>query len=139
MKQGLCVFVVDDMPLVAYTVSAVLRDEGHSAIPYTSPVAALRDARSFRPDVLISDVEMPNLGGVDLAIQILRLSPNCKVFLMTGKSGAIPSLEEARKRGFHFPLLQKPLSASTLVEELELIRHEQPDPVCGHMEPVGTP
>jgi CheY-like chemotaxis protein len=137
MKHDLCVFVVDDMPLVAYTVSAALRDEGHSAIPYTDPTLALRDARSFTPDVLISDVEMPDLGGVDLAIQLLAFCPQCKVLLMTGKTGPVKSLEVAEAKGFHFPLFEKPLSARILVEELEAFRHEQPDPLFGHFERAG--
>jgi two-component system, cell cycle response regulator DivK len=137
MKNDLCVFVVDDMPLVAYTVSAVLRDEGHSAIPYTDPKLALRDARSFMPDVLISDVEMPELGGVDLALQVLAFCPKCKVLLMTGTIGPIKALEKARVRGFHFPLFEKPLSALTLVEELEALRHEQPGLLFGQLERAG--
>ena len=139
MKHDLCVFVVDDKPLVAYTVSAILRDEGHSAIPYTNPVAALGDARSFTPDVLISDIEMPNLGGVELAIQILALCPKCKVFLMTGHSGPITSLDEARAQGFHFPLFEKPLSARMLAEELEVFRDNQQTYPYGELEQAGIP
>jgi two-component system catabolic regulation response regulator CreB len=139
MKHDLRVFVVDDQPLVAYTVSAVLRDEGHSAIPYTNPLLALGDARSFTPDVLISDLEMPTLGGVELAIRILALCPNCKVFLMSGNTGHIKSLDEARSKGFHFPLFEKPLSARTLVEELEAFRHDQPGLVYGNLKRVGAP
>jgi CheY-like chemotaxis protein len=75
MKHDLCVFVVDDMPLVAYTVRAVLRDDRHSAIPYSDPTLALRDAPRFMPDVLISDVEMLELGGVDPAVQVLAVCP----------------------------------------------------------------
>jgi CheY-like chemotaxis protein len=139
MKHDLCVLVVDDMPLVAYTVSAVLRDAGHSAIPYTDPTLALRDARSFMPDVLISDVEMPELGGVDIAIQVLAFCPQCKVLLMTGKTGPIKSLEVAQAKGLHFPLFETPLSARTLVEELEAFRHEEPGLVYGNLERVGAP
>ena len=136
MKQDLCVFVVDDMPLIAYTVSSVLRDEGHSAIPYTDPIMALRDTRSFNPDVLISDVEMPNLGGVELAAQVLRLCPNCKVLLMSSHTGPIESLEEARANGFHFPLFEKPLSAQTLAKELEALRVEQEPPISAQLKAI---
>jgi CheY-like chemotaxis protein len=126
------------MPLIAYAVSSVLRDEGHSAIPYTDPVAALQDARSFRPDVLISDIDMPNLGGIDLAIQVLGFCPNCKVVLMTGHKGSITSVDEARAKGFHFALFEKPLSARILLEELEIFRVERQSPLCGQLERVGT-
>lgn len=138
MKHDLCVFVVDDMPLIAYMVSSVLRDEGHSAIPYTDPVAALQDARSFMPDVLISDVEMPNLRGIDLAIEVLGFCPNCKVILITGNKGSITSVDEARAKGFHFALFEKPLSARILVEELEIYRVEMQSPLYRQLERVAT-
>src|ERR1700761_6433227 len=70
MKTDLRVFVVDDFPTTAYTLSSVLRDGGHSVMPYTDPVRALNDALQSPPDVLISDVEMPDLGGVDLAMRV---------------------------------------------------------------------
>jgi CheY-like chemotaxis protein len=122
-----------------HTVSAVLRDEGHSVIPDTDPTLALRDTRSFMPDVLIGEVEMPELGGVDLAIQVLAFCAQCKVLLMTGKTGPIKSLEVAQGKGRHFPLFDKALSARTLVEELVAFRHEEPGLVYGNLERVGAP
>ena len=56
---------------------------------------------------------------------------------MTGTTGPISSLEDARAKGFNFPLFEKPLSAWTLVEELEALRHEQPGFLFGHLEQVG--
>jgi CheY-like chemotaxis protein len=105
--------------MIAYTLSAVLRECGHSVIPYTDPLMALRDARTFVPDVLISDVEMPELEGVDLAIQLKVLCPQCEIFLMSGHLGPIKSLEKAREAGFDFPLFSKPISALIFVERLE--------------------
>jgi FixJ family two-component response regulator len=88
--------------------------------------------------VLISDVDMPNLGGIDLAVQVLGVCPNCKVILMTGDKGSIASVEEARAKGLHFALFEKPLSARILVEELEIFRVELQSPLCGQLERVGT-
>ena len=139
MKHDLCVFVVDDKPFIAYTLSAVLRDGGHNAIPYTDPLLALRDAQSFTPDVLISDVEMPNLGGVELAIQVLNSCPSCKVLLISGHPGPIKSLEDARRKGFDFPLFEKPLSARRLAEELEFFRIEHRGQLYDSLEQLGTP
>jgi len=125
MDHDLRIFVVDDRPMIAYTLSAVLRDQGCSVIPYTDPLRALRDARRFTPDVLISDVEMPALGGVDLAIQVQAQCLGRKVILMSAHLGPINSLERARDHEFEFPLFAKPVSASTIVEELEGISGAQ--------------
>lgn len=118
MKRDLRVFVVDDNPMCAHTLSAVLCHQGFHASAYTNPLKALHDACSSMLDVLISDVEMPDLGGVDLAIRILAVCPSCKIFLMSGHIGPISSLEDAREKGFHFPLFEKPLSALTLAEKI---------------------
>jgi CheY-like chemotaxis protein len=119
MRQDLRVFVVDDTPLIAYTLSEILCDRGYSVIPYTDPVRALREAQSLLPDVLISDVEMPVLDGVDLAIQMQAQCPGCKVLLMSGHIGPIEVLESARERGFQFPLFAKPVPAQAFVLQLE--------------------
>src|ERR1700753_2442872 len=76
MKHVLRVFVVDDRPAIAYTLSAVLRDYGYSVTPYTNTLSALRDSPKLAPDVLISDVDMPELDGVDLAMQVQARCPN---------------------------------------------------------------
>ena len=119
MKRDLRVFVVDDIPVIAYKLSEVLRDRGYSVIPYTDPLQALQDGRSFSPHVLITDVDMPELDGVNLAILMQAQCPACKVLLMSGHIGPIENLESARKKGFQFPLFAKPVSAQTMVEQLE--------------------
>ena len=119
MKHDLRVFVVDDWPMIAYTLSAVLRDQGYSVTPYTDPLCALRDTLKLSPDVLISDVDMPELSGVDLAMQVQTHCPGCKVLLMSGHVGPIKNLESAREKGFQFPLFPKPVSASIIAKEIE--------------------
>lgn len=119
MKHDLRVFVVDDRPMIAYTLSAVLRDHGYIVTPYTDPLHALRDSSKLSPDVLISDVDMPELCGVDLAMKVQAQCPGCKVLLMSGHVGPIESLESAREKGFQFPLFPKPVSAAILAEEIK--------------------
>lgn len=106
MKPDLCVFLVGDKPLIAYSVSSVLRDEGHRAIPYTDPLSALRDARSFRPDVLISDVEMPNLGGVGLACGYLGFVQTAKYSLCRSTQLQLGASKRLERRGSSFQCLR---------------------------------
>jgi CheY-like chemotaxis protein len=118
-RTDLRIFVVDDVPMIAHTLSAVLCDHGYSATPYTDPLRALRDVRKFAPNVLISDVQMPDLDGVDLAIQVQAQCPDCRVLLMSGHIGPIKSVETALDYGFQFPVLSKPVSALAIAERLE--------------------
>jgi CheY-like chemotaxis protein len=75
------VFVVDDEHVIAFTLAAILKQCGYSATSFTSPLDALAAARFIAPDLLISDVVMPDISGIDLAIQIKARYPKCKILL----------------------------------------------------------
>ena len=60
---------------------------GFYATAFTHPLAALQAARLEAPDLLISDVVMPELSGIDPAIQVKQRCPDCKVLLFSGRAG----------------------------------------------------
>jgi DNA-binding NtrC family response regulator len=109
------VFVVDDEHVIASTLAAILKLNGYSATSFTSPMAALAAARSSAPDLLISDVAMPDLSGIDLAIRMKAQYPECKILLFSGQAAALDLLEDARSRGHNFQLLQKPVHPSAML------------------------
>jgi DNA-binding NtrC family response regulator len=80
------VFVVDGERVIASTLAAILKLHGYSAASFTSSREALAAARASAPDLLISDVVMPGLSGVDLAIQIKAYCPACKFLLFSGQA-----------------------------------------------------
>jgi CheY-like chemotaxis protein len=73
------VFVVDDERVISDTLAAILRLNGFAATSFTNPLDALDSAHSASPDLLLSDVAMPQLSGIELAIQIREKCPNCKI------------------------------------------------------------
>src|ERR1035438_8498528 len=77
------VFVVDDEPLIASTVSMILSSSGFDAAFFTAPLEALQAAQFEAPNLLISDVIMPVLSGFELAIQIKAICPECKILMVT--------------------------------------------------------
>jgi DNA-binding response OmpR family regulator len=88
---------------------------GFSARSFTDPLEALEAARLEAPDLLITDVVMPLLSGIDLAIQVREHCPNCKVLLVSGQ-GATPDLVEvAGANGHDFELLVKPVHPADLL------------------------
>jgi CheY-like chemotaxis protein len=112
------VFVVDDEPVIASTLAAILQMNGFSAKFFSCPLEALAAARLKAPDLLISDVAMPGISGIDLAIQMRALYPTCKVLLFSGQAATLDLLEGARAQGHDFDLLQKPVPPTELLFEV---------------------
>jgi CheY-like chemotaxis protein len=112
------VFVVDDDVLIACTLAAILRLHGYSATSFTSPLEALAAAQASAPDLLISDVSMPGLSGVNLAIQIKAECPACKILLFSGHATAQNLLSDADSQGNTFPLLEKPVHPSVMLSTI---------------------
>jgi DNA-binding response OmpR family regulator len=109
------VFVVDDERVIAQTVALILQQSGFNAIAFTNPLHALEAAKSDTPDLLISDVMMPEMSGIDLAIAFRALCPACRILLFSGQSTTSDLLKAAREQGHHFRLLTKPVHPTDLL------------------------
>ncbi len=112
------VFVVDDHPIIASTLADILRLSGFDAAWFTDPRDALAAASSNCPDVVISDIEMPRLSGIELAIRLKQLHPGCNILLITGHPDYLDLLDPAEKLGHHFHVLQKPIAPGKLIAEI---------------------
>jgi CheY-like chemotaxis protein len=112
------VFVVDDEKMIAETLALILRKSGYSARYFLNPLEALQVALSEPPDLLISDVRMPQLSGIDLAIRFREQCPRCKILLFSGQAETADLLEVARKQGHYFYLLAKPIHPRDLLRRI---------------------
>ena len=122
------IFVVVDEPVIASSLAAILKQHGYSATFFTSPREALAAARSKAPDLLISDVAMPGLSGVNLAIQMKAQYPKCKILLFSGQAGTQDLLEDARSQGHDFQLLEKPVHPSAMLSEVAALEGAKSHP-----------
>jgi DNA-binding response OmpR family regulator len=131
------VFVVDDEQVIASTLAVILRMNGFSSRYFTRPSEALTAAQSDPPDLLISDVAMPGLSGIDLAIQMRAQHPKCKILLFSGQTATSDLLADARKQGHVFHLLLKPVPPSELLAEIAVLDNEAPSRSLPHeAEPI---
>lgn len=112
------VFVVDDEHVIASTLASILNFHGYSARFFTEPMHSLAAALSDVPDLLISDVAMPSLSGVDLAIQMRAQCPKCKILLFSGQATTLNLLANASAQGHDFHLLLKPIHPSELLAQM---------------------
>jgi DNA-binding NtrC family response regulator len=98
----------------------ILCHRGFDATPFTEPLEALRAARSKAPDLLISDVVMPLLSGIELATQVQGQCPNCKVLLFSGQSSTVNLTGTPRANGPNFQVLQKPVHPNDLLKKIQV-------------------
>jgi DNA-binding NtrC family response regulator len=115
------IFVVDDEEIIATSLAMILHKSGFDATSFTHPLKALEASGAESPDLLISDVMMPELNGIDLAIRIKEICPECKVLLLSGQANTQSLLETARVNGNHFELIGKPVHPTDLLRK---IRHD---------------
>ena len=90
------VLVVDDERVIADTLAMILNQSGFEAKAVYSGEKALELAATLQPDMLISDVIMADLNGIDAAIRIRALLPGIKILLFSGQAATADLLEKAR-------------------------------------------
>jgi DNA-binding NtrC family response regulator len=112
------VLVVDDEPLIANTLVAILRKQNYVAHAAYNAEDALAMAQINPPDYLVTDILMPKMSGIDLAIAIKEFIPDCKVLLFSGHANAIHLEDDPRCAAYDFPLLSKPLHPDVLLANL---------------------
>jgi CheY-like chemotaxis protein len=112
------VLVVDDEQVIADTLSIILNKAGFDASPVYTGTAAVESARNIQPDLIISDVIMPDMNGIEAAIQIRSFLPGCKILLFSGQAATADLLESARAKGHEFEILAKPVHPQDLLAKL---------------------
>jgi CheY-like chemotaxis protein len=125
------IFVVDDEPAIAKSLTAILQHRGYVTRFFTNPLEALVQAKAESPDLLISDVVMPELSGVDLAIQVKESHPSCRILLFSGQACTNDLLERARVVGHEFTLLSKPIHPVDLFREIDRLQDRASNAVSG--------
>lgn len=120
--QPFRIFVVDDNATIASSLAMILRlQPGLDVASFTDPVEALHACQNGAPDLLISDMYMPNLSGIELATQILERWPRCKVLLLSGEM-ITPSSPISLAMANSFEVLIKPIHPADLLGRIQRIR-----------------
>jgi CheY-like chemotaxis protein len=117
----LLVFVVDDEKIIASTVAAILEASGFTARAFVDPLEALRAAETRCPDIMLTDVIMPQLNGIDLGIQFKAMYPQCRVLLFSGQAVTADLLKDAKSEGHHFDVLAKPIHPDELLSAIRAL------------------
>jgi len=112
------VLVVDDERAVADSLVTILNSSGYAAEAAYDGKTALQMALLVPPELLLTDIAMPGMGGIELAIAVQKAVPDCRVLLL---SEAIPTGDlsaDVRNVGQgEFDFLAKPVHPDDLLAQ----------------------
>jgi len=127
------ILVVDDERSIADTAAMVLDREGYCALALYNAADAIALLRKLDVALMVSDVNMPEMDGINLAFKARELCPQMGILLMSGNE----TLETIKQRpgceGCPFEIMAKPFGARQLVDRIKSVIHWK------HKTSIGTP
>ncbi len=117
--EDLRIVVIDDEMRIADTLALILRSAGYLAQVAYDGDSGLAVCNEYRPHLVISDVVMPGLSGIEVAIEISRQFPGCRILLYSGQAATAQLMDDARSQGHSFELLAKPVHPVDLLEKVK--------------------
>jgi DNA-binding NtrC family response regulator len=113
------ILIVDDESVIADSLAMIFRASGFEARSVYSGERAVELAPAFEPDVLISDVIMRGMTGIEVAIHVREHIPGCKVLLFSGQAATSELIQAADTKGYRFDILNKPVHPQVLLDYLQ--------------------
>jgi CheY-like chemotaxis protein len=123
--SGPSILVVDDEPLITFSITEILKSEGFKVSSAVNGMAGVETARAVRPDIVLSDVMMPKMNGIEAAKRIKEFLPDCRIILLSGQAATGELIRLARDEGYDFEVLTKPIRPDAL---LAVLRREPSGP-----------
>jgi CheY-like chemotaxis protein len=120
------VLVVDDEPLIVDSLAAILGSSGFTVLKAYNGASALEVAMETPPHLLLTDVAMPGMNGIDLAMTVADALPACKVVLFSAHASTV-DLRQSRAAGFDFALLAKPIHPLEMLKQVHFHLQSKPE------------
>ena len=113
------VLIVDDDPDMTSIFSLGLQDGGFEVYTYNDPLEVLSQFRPNFYDLLLVDISMPKMNGIDLSRQLLELDPNVKICFITAGEANIEVLRELYPTRGIGCFIRKPVTIDQLVRRVK--------------------
>ena len=113
------VLIIDDDPDVTTVFGLGLQDQGFNVYTYNDPLEALSQFRPNLYDLLLLDINMPKMNGIDLSIQLLALDTNVKLCFITAGDANIEVLRELYPNRSIGCYIKKPVTIEALVRRIK--------------------
>lgn len=114
MKNNL--LIVDDEPIARQSLSDILRLEGYLVTAVANGEQAIEQVRNYSVDLIVLDLKMPGMNGLDVVQVVNQISPDTEIILLTAY-GSMESAVEALRQRVHDYLL-KPASPGQILESV---------------------
>jgi CheY-like chemotaxis protein len=118
-REPVRVLVVDDESVIADSVAKILNRSGYRAVSRYSGAEAIESIQEACPDIIVSDVVMPDLNGIQLAKMVRAMCPRARIVLFSGNVETASLLDDATMEGYFFEILPKPLHPLQLLKALK--------------------
>lgn len=112
------ILVADDESLICRTVVEILRSEGYDAVAVMDGAAAVECAGRTEPKILLVDVMMPGMNGIEAAKKISQAHPGIRVICFSGHAASSELLRDAQAQGHQFEFLSKPIRPEALIKAI---------------------
>ena len=112
MERSATILVVDDDPVITSLLKATLEQDGHAIVALTSSREAVERVARDDFDVVVTDLAMPELSGLELCQRVLGVRPETPVILLTGHATVQTAIEAMRAGAYDF--VTKPVDADLL-------------------------
>jgi len=110
------VLIIDDEPVIADTLAIILRQSGFDAVAAYTGGEAVEKAKTWLPDLLLSDIILPDMNGVQAVDRILENQPHCRVLLISGQAGVVAAVGDSKlATGAAVDVIAKPIHPEDLV------------------------
>src|ERR1035437_4171738 len=107
------IFIVEDDPTLNRLVGDYFTTSGHEVERFTRAEDALAAAKSAAPDLVVTDVQLPGMNGVELVSELRKLEPSLLCVVMTAHGSVQIAVEAMRAGAFEF--VEKPVDLARLV------------------------
>lgn len=117
LAKGQKVLIVDDEQWTSDTLATIFNIAGFEARATYSAEEAIEIMRGWQPALVILDVVLPKMSGIDLAIELAGRAPSCQILLFSGNPHTAQMARSAAQAGHPFDILEKPVHPDFMLQK----------------------
>jgi len=112
-RAAASIVVIDDEPNMCAALRKLLGVEGYAVETFVDPEKALEEIGKSHPDVVLADLVMPGLEGMEVLRRLRRLDPSIAVIMITAHGSIDTAIEAVKEGAFHY--ISKPFNTNELL------------------------